>query len=166
MSGRWPYSDPGYLRGGQDASSLKKSDKAGGPASRHAAAESRRLMVTVSTLAIVSGRETRWRSSGDPIPLDPWPSPHPWTATACSPGNRSRRARHPALSGSERDSCRRRDRLQRAVILQMRLKQAEPIKGELSGLFRAPRQLVHTRRVCQIACKVLRQIICKVTVGS
>ena len=71
--------------------------------------------------------------------------------------------RHPALSGSERDSCGRRDRLQRAVMLQMRLKQAEPLKGELSGLFRESRQLVHTRRVRQIACKVLRQIICKVT---
>ena len=71
--------------------------------------------------------------------------------------------RHPALSGSERDSRRRRDRLQRAVILQMRLKQAEPIKGELSGLFREARQLIQTRRVRQIACKVLRQIIRKVT---
>ena len=29
----------------------------------------------------------------------------------------------------------RRDRFQRAVILQMRLQQAEPIKGEFSGLF-------------------------------
>ena len=45
----------------------------------------------------------------------------------------------------------------------MRLEQAEPIKSELPGLFREPRQLVHTRRVRQIACKVLRQIICKVT---
>ena len=67
--------------------------------------------------------------------------------------------RHPALSGSERDSRRRHDRLQRAVILQVRLKEAEPIKGELSGLFRESRQLVHTRRVRQIACKLLRQII-------
>src|ERR1022692_1556544 len=39
----------------------------------------------------------------------------------------------------------------------------EPIKGEFPGLFRKPRQLVHTRRVRQIACKESRQIICKVT---
>ena len=36
----------------------------------------------------------------------------------------------------------------------MRLKLAEPIEGEPSGLFREPSQLVHTRRVRQIACKV------------
>ena len=48
-------------------------------------------------------------------------------------------------------------------MLQMRLEQAEPIEGELSGLFREPDQFVHTRRVRQIACKFLRQIICKVT---
>ena len=35
--------------------------------------------------------------------------------------------RHPALGGSERDPSGPRNRLQRAVILQMRLKQAEPI---------------------------------------
>jgi hypothetical protein len=39
----------------------------------------------------------------------------------------------------------------------------ESIKGALSGLSRKPRQFVHTRRIRQIACKVLRQIICKVT---
>ena len=45
----------------------------------------------------------------------------------------------------------------------MRLKLVETIKGKLSGPFREPRQLVHTRRVRQIARKELRQIICKVT---
>ena len=64
---------------------------------------------------------------------------------------------------SERNSRDRRDLLQRAGILQMSLKLAEPIKGEIARFFREPRQLVHTRRVCQIARKVLRKIICKVT---
>jgi hypothetical protein len=50
-------------------------------------------------------------------------------------------------------------------LLQMRLKLAKPIKGELSGLFREPGQLVDTRRVRQMACRVLRQMNCKVTPG-
>lgn len=70
--------------------------------------------------------------------------------------------RHPPLSGSERDP-RRRDRFQWALAFEMGLEQAKPIKGTLSGLFRDSRQLVHTRRVRQIACKLLRHIICKVT---
>jgi RHS repeat-associated protein len=56
--------------------------------------------------------------------------------------------------------------LQRAVILQMRLKQAETLKGELSGFFRETCQLVHTRKIRQIACKVLRQITRKVTAAE
>jgi serine/threonine protein kinase len=47
----------------------------------------------------------------------------------------------------------------------VRLEQAKPIKGKLTGLFRESRQLIHTRRVRQIACKDLRQIICKATEG-
>jgi integrase/recombinase XerD len=43
------------------------------------------------------------------------------------------------------------------------LKPAEPIKGELSGLFRERSYVFHTWRVRQIADKLLRQIICKVT---
>jgi len=57
----------------------------------------------------------------------------------------------------------RRDRLQRPIIFEVRLEQVESIKGAFSGLSRKPRQFVHTRRIRQIACKVLRQIICKVT---
>ena len=51
--------------------------------------------------------------------------------------------RYPTLSSPEWDSRHRGDRLQRAVILQMRLKQTKPIKGELSSVFWEPRQLVH-----------------------
>ena len=40
----------------------------------------------------------------------------------------------------------------------------EPIQREVSwGLFRESRQSTHTGSVRQIACKVLRQIICKMT---
>jgi len=51
--------------------------------------------------------------------------------------------RYPTLSSPEWDSRRRGDRLQRAVILRMRLKQTKPIKGELSIVLWEPRQLVH-----------------------
>ena len=40
------------------------------------------------------------------------------------------------------------------------------IKSEFPGLFRKPRQLVHPRRVRQIACTYLPQIICKVTLSK
>jgi len=48
------------------------------------------------------------------------------------------------------------------AILQMGLKETEPIKGERSGLFRKFRQVLHIRRVRQIAGKFLRLIFCKV----
>ena len=52
------------------------------------------------------------------------------------------------------------------MAFQVRLEQVEAIKGALSSLSRKPRQFVHSRRIRQIACKVLRQIICKVTMFS
>jgi hypothetical protein len=54
--------------------------------------------------------------------------------------------RHPTLRGSERDSGCSRDRRQRSLVLQVRSEQAKSMKGELSGLFREPRQFVHTRK--------------------
>ena len=50
--------------------------------------------------------------------------------------------RHPTLSGAERDSRCRRDRLQRPIIFEVKLEQVESIKDALSGLSRTPRQFV------------------------
>ena len=73
-------------------------------------------------------------------------------------------AHDPALSGPKRDRRCCRDAFQRAAILQVGLEETEPGKGELSGLFRQPRRVVHTRRVRQLPGKVLRLIICNVLI--
>jgi hypothetical protein len=52
--------------------------------------------------------------------------------------------RNPALRGSIWNACRMRHRLQRLVLLQVRLDQPKPIKREFPGLFRQPGKLVHT----------------------
>lgn len=48
----------------------------------------------------------------------------------------------------------------RVVILQMKLSSRNRIKSELACLFREPCQLVHTRVVRQIICKVTKRTIC------
>jgi hypothetical protein len=56
-----------------------------------------------------------------------------------------------------------RDRDQRLILFEVRLKQTEAIHSQPACVFRESGQVVHTRTVCQIKLTILCQIILKVT---